>query len=128
MSLSRTQIFPTQTAALLPTAICVPRFLQALSAPGESVVRIKFNPSQTLAIIPPDFVGLGYEISSVAHPGLLSSNNAVLVQLVQTLGKQGVIRVGEHHPTTLPTRPTRGLPQCRRAREGRWSMTQCCMI
>jgi len=65
-----------------------------LSAPFESVVRVKFNPSQTLAIIPTDFVGLGYEISSVARPGVLSSKNAVLVQLVQTLGKQGVIRVG----------------------------------
>jgi hypothetical protein len=93
VSLSRRK-FLRQTAALLPSAACVPSFAQALSAPFESVVRVKFNPSQTLAIIPTDFVGLGYEISSVARPGVLSSKNAVLVQLVQTLGKQGVIRVG----------------------------------
>jgi hypothetical protein len=93
VSLSRRKLL-TQTAALLPAAVCVPSFVQALSAPCESVVRIKFNPSQTLAIIPPNFVGLGYEISSVARPGVLSSNNAALAQLVQTLGKQGVIRVG----------------------------------
>ena len=93
MSLSRRK-FLKQTAASLPSAVRVPSFVQALSAPFESLVRIKFDPSQTLATIPTDFVGLGYEISSVARPGLLSANNAVLVQLVQTLGKQGVIRVG----------------------------------
>jgi len=68
MSLSRHK-FLTQTSALLPLQFVFPASLQALSAPCESVVRIKFNPSQTLAIIPPDFVGLGYEISSVARPG-----------------------------------------------------------
>ena len=52
------------------------------------------DPAQTLAAIPPDFMGLGYEISSVARPGLLGAQNAVYVQLVQTLGTHGVIRVG----------------------------------
>jgi hypothetical protein len=39
-------------------------------------------------------MGLGYEISSVARPGLLSAQNSVYVQLVRTLGARGVIRVG----------------------------------
>ncbi len=39
-------------------------------------------------------MGLGYEISSVARPGLLSATNAVYVQLVRTLGARGVIRIG----------------------------------
>jgi hypothetical protein len=47
-----------------------------------------------LAPIAQDFVGLGYEISSVARPGLLSRANKVYVQLVRTLGARGVIRIG----------------------------------
>lgn len=47
-----------------------------------------------LARVPADFMGLGYEISSVARPGLLSPSNRVYVQLVRTLGVRGVVRVG----------------------------------
>ena len=68
------------------------RALQAVSSGPE--VRVTLDLAQTLAVIPPDFMGLGYEISSVARPGLLSAQNAVYVQLVQTLGTHGVIRVG----------------------------------
>jgi hypothetical protein len=39
-------------------------------------------------------MGLGYEISSVARPGLLSASNKVYVQLVRTLSARGVIRIG----------------------------------
>src|SRR3984957_4176793 len=39
-------------------------------------------------------MGLSYEISSVAVPGLLSADNHVYVQLVRNLGSQGVIRIG----------------------------------
>ncbi len=39
-------------------------------------------------------MGLGYEISSVAKPGLLSASNPVYVELVRRLGARGVIRVG----------------------------------
>jgi hypothetical protein len=44
--------------------------------------------------MPDDFTGLGYEISSVAIPGLLSDKNRTYVQLVRGLGTNGVIRVG----------------------------------
>jgi len=57
-------------------------------------VSVKLDPTRTLATIPPDFMGLGYEISSVARPGLLSATNSVYVQLVRTLGARGVIRIG----------------------------------
>jgi hypothetical protein len=68
------------------------RALQAVSSGPE--VRVTLDVAQTLAVIPPDFMGLGYEISSVSRPGLLSTQDAVYVQLVQTLGTHGVIRVG----------------------------------
>jgi len=46
------------------------------------------------ARIPPDFMGLGYEMSSVATAGLLSAHNDRYVRLVRQLGLHGVIRVG----------------------------------
>jgi hypothetical protein len=57
-------------------------------------IRLNVNPEQVLGAIPPDFMGLGYETSSVARQGLLSGKDRVYVQLVRTLGAQGVIRVG----------------------------------
>jgi hypothetical protein len=48
----------------------------------------------SLGTIASDFSGLGYEISSVARPGLLSPANRVYVELVRTLGREGVVRVG----------------------------------
>ncbi|MGA2024949.1 MAG: glycosyl hydrolase family 79 C-terminal domain-containing protein [Steroidobacteraceae bacterium] len=47
-----------------------------------------------LAAIAPDFMGLGYEISSVATPGLLSPANRVYLQLLRTLGARGIVRIG----------------------------------
>jgi hypothetical protein len=69
----------------------------ALGTPAtgqEPVVGVTVRHGPSLLTIPADFIGLGYEISSVARPGLMSSANAVYVQLVQTLGARGVVRVG----------------------------------
>ena len=57
-------------------------------------IQININPDRMLGAIPADFTGLGYEISSVARPGLLSAANRQYVQLVRALGVHGVIRVG----------------------------------
>jgi hypothetical protein len=87
--------FLSQAAGVVGTALAESRFagsLQAASIGAEMRVTLDF--AKTLATIPPDFMGLGYEVSSVARPGLLSAQNAVYVQLVRTLGTQGVIRVG----------------------------------
>jgi len=56
--------------------------------------RLTVYAADRVAAIAPDFLGLGYEISSVARPGLLSASNSVYVQLVRTLGARGVIRIG----------------------------------
>jgi len=61
---------------------------------ADGKVRVRVDLSRSVASIPPDFIGLGYEISSVARVGLLSPENKVYVQLVRTLGRNGVIRVG----------------------------------
>jgi hypothetical protein len=57
-------------------------------------IDLTIHPDQRLGPIPNDFMGLGYEISSVATPGLLSASNRVYVDLVRRLGTRGVIRVG----------------------------------
>ncbi|MEO6817290.1 MAG: hypothetical protein ABI177_11370 [Edaphobacter sp.] len=57
-------------------------------------VRIAVDTTRTIGTIPLDFTGLGFEISSVATDNLLTSENHTYVQLVRTLGKRGVIRVG----------------------------------
>ncbi len=44
--------------------------------------------------IPADFTGLGYEMLSVATPGLLSAANHRYVELIRGLGARGVVRVG----------------------------------
>lgn len=80
------------TAALLTAKVSS---AQSEQAPDhEQAVRIKVNTGQALGEIAQNFVGLGYEISSVAIPGLLSAANHTYVQLVRTLGTQGVIRIG----------------------------------
>jgi hypothetical protein len=87
--------FLMQAAGAVGAAIAQSGFAPALQAvPSGPEVRVTLDVAQTLAVIPPDFMGLGYEISSVARPGLLSAQDAVYVQLVQTLGTRGVIRVG----------------------------------
>jgi hypothetical protein len=44
--------------------------------------------------VPSNFIGLGYEMSSVATIGLLSAANHSYVELIKGLGPQGVLRVG----------------------------------
>ena len=44
--------------------------------------------------VPANFTGLGYEMSSVAEPGLLDPANSRYINLVRGLGPQGVLRLG----------------------------------
>src|SRR5215469_13441535 len=84
--------FMASAGCLLPAALS--RFTFPDSLPGESQLRVGLDLTRSVATIPRDFLGLGYEISSVARPGLLSDHNLAYVRLVRRLGKYGVIRVG----------------------------------
>src|SRR5580658_7050809 len=64
----------------------------AFAAPVQSSVTVRTD--RPLGTIAPDFMGLGYEISSVAKPKLMNAANSVYLQLVRTLGARGVIRIG----------------------------------
>jgi Glycosyl hydrolase family 79 C-terminal beta domain/Glycosyl hydrolase family 79, N-terminal domain len=68
----------------------------ALGQTGTQTRRISLvvSPERALGEIFADFLGLGYEISSVARPGLLSARNAAYVRFIRNLGRRGVIRVG----------------------------------
>lgn len=77
---------------MLAAAAAVPLFSRA--AHGASNVSIRIDPRRRLRTLPADYIGLGFEASSVATPDLLSGDNHTYVQLVRTLGTQGVIRVG----------------------------------
>jgi len=61
---------------------------------GDPTASVTIHTGRSGFQISPDFMGLGYEISSVARPGLLHPANRVYLQLVRTLGARGVIRVG----------------------------------
>ena len=77
---------------VLAAAAAVPLFPGA--AFGASNVSIRIDPRRRLRALPADYMGLSFEASAVATPGLLSADNPTYVQLVRTLGAQGVIRVG----------------------------------
>jgi hypothetical protein len=62
--------------------------------PKSPTIRIAVDPRKTIGTIAPDFMGLGYEISSVATGGPLSGGSGLYEQMVRTLGREGVIRVG----------------------------------
>src|SRR5215472_13630409 len=69
--------------------------------PSTRIVAYASNPPITPRLanaapvrVPSNFVGLGYEMSSVASPGLLSHDNHRYVALIKGLGSAGVLRVG----------------------------------
>jgi hypothetical protein len=76
-------------SALAGAALATPAAFADIPAANVSV-----HIGDPLCSIAPDFLGLGYEISSVARPGLLSPANRNYVELVRTLGVEGVVRVG----------------------------------
>ena len=93
--MNRRDFLMQAVAGGVETVLCRGNFATALqTTSGKPRLVVKLDSAQTVATIPANFIGLGYEISSIARPGLLSSQNAVYLQLVRILGKQGVIRVG----------------------------------
>ena len=88
-------------------AAALPFIGSAARAAGQ--VAISVDASRTVGSIAPDYMGLGYEISSVAIPGLLSAKNAPYVGLVKALGPQGVIRIGGN-TSDFSTYTANGVP------------------
>ncbi|MGH9401386.1 MAG: glycosyl hydrolase family 79 C-terminal domain-containing protein [Terriglobia bacterium] len=57
-------------------------------------VRLFLRPEQELGTTPRNFLGLGFETSTVAYPGLLSGANRALINYISAMGHEGVIRIG----------------------------------
>lgn len=72
-------------------------------------VTVHLRPEQSLGRTPRDFLGFGYEISSVATKGLLAPHNSALLQFVRALGPRGVIRIGGNTSDFSIWKPT-GTP------------------
>lgn len=79
-----------KNAAKLSATVILPA--RAFAA-GNVALRLTLR-KQDPVQVPTDFIGLGYEMSSVAPLGLLSVRNQQYVQLIQGLGRRGVLRVG----------------------------------
>ena len=86
----------------------LPAFAAPAQNDGDPAAHVTVRTDRPLGTVAPDFIGLGYEISSVARSGLLNSANRVYVQLVRTLSPRGVIRIGgntsdfAHYSPTAP--------------------------
>jgi Glycosyl hydrolase family 79 C-terminal beta domain len=76
----------------LSAAMAVPpELLNAADAGNPRELRLA---GRSAIEIPANFTGLGYEMLSVATPGLLSAENHRYVELVRGLGARGVLRLG----------------------------------
>ena len=82
-----------ESAVSLSLCAAAPRVLSA-AADDAQTINLRVAPDKLLATIPGDFVGLGYEESSIADPHLLSAVNEPYVHLVRNLGRRGVLRAG----------------------------------
>src|SRR6185437_13255078 len=70
-------------------------FAPALSGFAETTPQLALRLGNAAPVhVPADFIGLGYEMSSVAPLGLLSAMNHRYVDLINGLGPKGVLRVG----------------------------------
>lgn len=70
----------------------LPRASRGRASAAEPIsVRLRHESPTILAA---NFIGLGYEKSSAAMPGLLSAQNKDYVQLIKNLGAKGVLRIG----------------------------------
>ena len=58
--------------------------LAGVADTGAQRVHVTVDANRKLGVIPVDFLGLGYEISSVSTHGLLSATNRAYVQLMRT--------------------------------------------
>jgi hypothetical protein len=87
--------------------------LRSLAQPARQVT-LRLASGPPTAQVPLDFTGLGYEMLSVAQPGLLNAQNALYVQLVRNLGQKGIFRFGgivADYTRYLPDEPSRTDPK-----------------
>ena len=66
----------------------------AQTGAAATPITVSVHIDKPLATIAPDFIGLGFEVSSVARLGVMNRTARVHVELLRTLSRHGIIRVG----------------------------------
>jgi hypothetical protein len=87
--------------------------LRGLTQHGKQA-SLRLSSGTPAVSVPVNFIGLGYEMSSAAQPGLLSARDTKYVQLVRNLGSHGVFRFGgivADFTSYVPDGPTRTDPK-----------------
>lgn len=98
-------------AAMAASARIAPHvlFAQGTQQPLQAILTI--DESQTLATVPPDFIGLSYESAQLANPAFFAASNKALIALFRELSHDGVLRLGgatseyTHFTTEEPAGP-----------------------
>ena len=103
--------FIRSAAATAVTSRLAPRSLFAQSAQQPLQANLTIDPSQTLATVPADFIGLSYESAQLANPAFFAAGNKALIALFRELSSDGVLRLGggtsefTHFTTEVPAGP-----------------------
>lgn len=82
-----------RTAVKCSAGLALSRSYRSVAYASGSPVKLRFSGLAPVGV-PSNFIGLGYEMSSVATHGLLSIDNHRYVNLIKELGPAGVLRVG----------------------------------
>ena len=104
MSLSRRNLLAA--AAALPFAP---------SAAQAQQVTVTLDSAAPSRAIPADYIGLGYEISSVAVPGLLSANSHIpfrfiIATVLRDYSENGLVGIGGNAMSSGDTQTTTAYP------------------
>ena len=67
---------------------------RAQTSAEATPLAVLVHTDKPLATIAPDFLGLGFEVSSVARLGVMNRAARVHVELIRTLSRHGIIRIG----------------------------------
>jgi hypothetical protein len=101
----RTAAATAAAARLAPHSL----FAQGTQQPLQATLTI--DESQTLATVPPGFIGLSYESAQLANPAFFAASNKALIALFRELSSGGVLRLGggtsefTHFTTEEPSGP-----------------------
>ena len=108
--LDRRRFLQSAAATLAVTAPSVRALAQAAS--GAQTAALTLHADRPGPAIPPNFVGLSYEVEQLAEPSFFSVENTGLIQQFRALSPHGVLRLGGNtsdvgwwKPTPSSTQP-----------------------
>lgn len=100
----------TRRAFLSTAALAAPAVRLRAQGPMAARVTLAIPREATGAQMPPDFVGLSYEVEQLADPDFFSAKNSGLVRAFRDLASQGVLRLGGNTSEFATWKPTADTP------------------